>query len=277
MAKSIIYLRKKNKHFDLFYLNTYILISLSISKQNRNFLFLHINCFKLKILFYLQQKYSKMKQRRIISEKFLEIRDYLLEKGIVKNRTEFASKIGTYTHTISKCEKGERNVPIAQIIKLIEKFGEFFNSNYLFGFEEDLNNIVFLTEATAGPSIQTEIERDFKGFKIPELRGELWAFKVKGDSMLPTLENGDILICREIRETSQIKDNQIYVVNYSEGINVKRVKLKKQKSKVIGVTLLSDNFEENLPKEIEFTQGLHDFPFTKFYLPTDRITKNGLS
>jgi len=47
--------------------------------------------------------------------------------------------------------------------------------------------------------------------------------QVDGDSMSPTFELGDLLLCRALSENENIRDNKIYAVNTTESVMVKRV------------------------------------------------------
>jgi phage repressor protein C with HTH and peptisase S24 domain len=64
---------------------------------------------------------------------------------------------------------------------------------------------------------------------------------VKGDSMEPTIRDGDILVVDT--SITQVRDNAIYVIIYAGNVLVKRVHLKRDGS----LTLISDN--ERYPRE----------------------------
>jgi len=217
-----------------------------------------------------------MNSRRKINNKLIAIRKEFIEKGIVKNRTEFARKLGSYPSIIGEIEDGKRNASIDMIIRLLDLCKDHFTPNYLFGFDDnEINNIILLTEATAGSSISSEQVNNYR-FRIPDLSGDLIAFRVKGDSMMPTLEDGDILICSEVIDKSNLKENQIYIISSNDGENVKRIKIHKEKKAIIGLTLMSDNYKFNPPVEVDFAEGLHNSPFYRIYKPLKRITENGL-
>ncbi|WP_222361224.1 helix-turn-helix transcriptional regulator [Rhizobium leguminosarum] len=64
---------------------------------------------------------------------------------------------------------------------------------------------------------------------------------VKGDSMEPTIRDGDILVVDT--SINQVRDNAIYVIIYAGNVLVKRVHIKRDGS----LTLISDN--ERYPRE----------------------------
>lgn len=75
------------------------------------------------------------------------------------------------------------------------------------------------------------------GVRVP---GTWYAFEVEGDSMYPTIQERDILVCRMLERDEPIKDNYVHVVvSKTEGLLVKRVisRLKSHSS----LLLRSDN------------------------------------
>ncbi|WP_245327652.1 S24 family peptidase [Hymenobacter fodinae] len=60
---------------------------------------------------------------------------------------------------------------------------------------------------------------------LPEFRnGSFRAFRVEGRSMVPTLHDGSIVVCRYVdRDLEKIKNSYVHVVVNHEGIVVKRV------------------------------------------------------
>ncbi len=219
-----------------------------------------------------------MKARKKIDAKFIKARQELIDKGIVKNKTDFAAKIGSYPTVIAQIEKGVKSASISMLIRLATLFREDLDDPvFLSGYDFSQNNILFVSEASAGPSISVELKKGLDRFKLPELEGdELFAFKIKGDSMYPTIEDGDTLVCEHVLNISNLINSQIYVIISSDGINVKRLKIRKEKNKIVGLTLISDNSETNEPFEVDFSLGLHSSPSISFYKPLKRITEKGL-
>jgi DNA-binding XRE family transcriptional regulator/SOS-response transcriptional repressor LexA len=74
---------------------------------------------------------------------------------------------------------------------------------------------------------------------VPYLKGGTYrAFEIEGDSMHPTLETGDMVICKFIENYTWIQDHAMYVVVSDEGIVVKRIKTHKSQNTL---ELISDN------------------------------------
>lgn len=74
---------------------------------------------------------------------------------------------------------------------------------------------------------------------VPYLKGGTYrAFEIEGDSMHPTLETGDMVICKFVENYTWIQDHAIYVVVSDEGIVVKRIKTHKSQNTL---ELISDN------------------------------------
>ena len=78
------------------------------------------------------------------------------------------------------------------------------------------------------------------------------AFYIKGDSMSPTILNGDLVICRKIESYAFVEENELYVLITTSGtVFVKRIqKIRDRNSKVIQLKLISDNFRNHKPFKI---------------------------
>ena len=49
-------------------------------------------------------------------------------------------------------------------------------------------------------------------FSVPGLAGQLIAFEINGDSMMPTITSGDIVICAPLERGDVLRDNHVYVI-----------------------------------------------------------------
>ena len=165
----------------------------------------------------------------IVNQRFRTLYDELYRQGHIRGKSDIAEKLGTYNHVINSILKGQRNITIEQLSKLFEHYQA--NANYLFGLSNKMflkgapgagsiptlsidapsfagrQNIVLVPDrAMAGYALQHQ-DADFldglQHFSIPNLEGELIAFEISGDSMMPTITNGDLVVCESLERGSQ--------------------------------------------------------------------------
>jgi phage repressor protein C with HTH and peptisase S24 domain len=70
------------------------------------------------------------------------------------------------------------------------------------------------------------------------------AFYIQGNSMAPTIANGDMVICRELEPFENIEENELYAVITTTGaVMIKRVQKVKwnRNSQIRQLNLASDN------------------------------------
>lgn len=73
------------------------------------------------------------------------------------------------------------------------------------------------------------------------------AFYIQGNSMTPTISNGDMVICRELEPFENIEENELYAVITTTGVvMIKRVQKVKRNgnSQIRQLNLASDNAME---------------------------------
>lgn len=211
----------------------------------------------------------------IVNQRFKIVYNELEKSNKIKGKSDIASKLGTYNHVINSILKGDRNITVEQLHKLFELYG--VSANFVFGFSDDVflpgyeavstrtkserqfglsgrQNIVLLpNRALAGYATAADTPQyltDFPRFSIPNMEGNLIAFEISGNSMEPTITNGDIVVCEELERGEPIRDNQVYVV-VTDVVVAKRIQQVKDASKVHALRLISDNefykpYEESL-------------------------------
>lgn len=118
------------------------------------------------------------------------------------------------------------------------------------------NSIVFSNiSAFASSTIDVNVYEDSEHFHIPGMQGEHVAFYINGDSMSPTIANGDMVICRVLETSEKIYENDIYAIVTSNSVFVKRIqKIYNTKKELTKLKLISDNYLEHDP----FTVSLRD-------------------
>ncbi len=166
--------------------------------------------------------------------------------------------------------KGERNLTIDQTSKLCATYQ--IDTNFLFGRSEEIftynngiptaatpeqtgrNNITLVpVKALAGYAMNPgdwSFLESLQSFSIPGLEGNLTAFEISGDSMLPTITNGDVVVCEPLERGEPIRDNQVYVV-VTDVVVAKRIQQVKNNNAITKFRLISDNSEVYLPYEVE--------------------------
>lgn len=198
----------------------------------------------------------------IVNKQFRIVYDYLKEIGKIKSKSDIAAQLGTYNHVINSILNGKRSITLEQMNKLIEMHG--INANYLFGANvpmfsngdganlpkknldfKIIQNITLVPhKAMAGGAISPQDMEEYQKFAVPGLNGNLIAIEISGDSMLPNITNGDIVICEQVEGglmgLNSIRDNSIYVV-VTDSVVAKRVQKIKQANQVTGLRLISDN------------------------------------
>lgn len=114
---------------------------------------------------------------------------------------------------------------------------------------EHKKNIIFSSmSALASSAIDIGVHEDTERFYIPKMQGEHYAFYVKGNSMSPTIADGDMVICRPMESHERIIENQIYAVSTKSGnLMIKRVQKVYKNQQVHQLKLISDNFLEHDP------------------------------
>ncbi len=198
----------------------------------------------------------------VVTERFVECHNHLKEIGAVKSSRQFATMLGFQPQNLSEIVRGKRDAPMELIRKAVDKFR--INPMYLYcgegalllgdGGSDDLRVLTVVTDAEQNERIvhipvpaqagySQESDEPFfieqlPCYNLPDRRysqGSFRSFDVAGDSMEPTLNAGDKVICHFIEPNHwmhTIRDNHVYVVVAKSGLYVKRLvnHLKKHRS-----------------------------------------------
>lgn len=166
-------------------------------------------------------------------------------------QAEFAKQLGVSTATIASIENDSRDIPKTLIKKLLKE--KNINANWLLTGEGEMftsrkelhSPIKIMAESLVGrliPYLEQPVSAGFgeelsgdegknRYICIPDTAGkkDLKALRVKGDSMDPTLKDGDIVVC----DTGGWVGDGVYVIKTHEFAFVKRVILEPEGYKVI--------------------------------------------
>jgi phage repressor protein C with HTH and peptisase S24 domain len=210
----------------------------------------------------------------IVNQRFRSVFEALEHQNLIKGKSDIAKKLGTYNHVINSILKGQRNITVDQLSRLFHIYG--INANYLFGNSEEMfmdtqqdalptrsvndrqfngrRNITLVpNRALAGYALEYQdnsFMEALQKFSIPSLEGELIAFEISGDSMMPTITNGDLVVCQPLERGEPLRDNHVYVV-VTDVVVAKRIQQIKEANDAVQLRLISDNSAVYKPYEVE--------------------------
>jgi transcriptional regulator with XRE-family HTH domain len=207
----------------------------------------------------------------IVNQRFRQVFEELEKNNLIKGKSDIAKQLGTYNHVVNSILKGDRNITVEQLHKLFEIYN--IDANYVFGFA----NQMFKRQSDTAIPVRSLEERHFSGrlnitlvpnramagyalehsdnsyladlpkFSIPNLDGNLIAFEINGDSMYPTITNGDIVVCEPLERGDPLRDNNVYVV-VTDVVVAKRVQQLREGNQL---RLISDNSAVYKPYEVD--------------------------
>lgn len=216
--------------------------------------------------------------KNIVNQRFRDVYRLLEKDGRIKGKSDLAKHLDTYNHVVNSILNGKRNLTVDQINLLCDHFQ--INANYMFGTEEEMfqsgsaisdlptrgmgdrhyegpNNITLVPrKAMAGYALSLDDRHFLEGlqkFSVPSMEGQLLAFEISGDSMLPNITNGDIVICEPIERDEPLKDNAVYVI-VTDVVVAKRIQQVKSGTRLTQLRLISDNDVTYKPYLVELEE-----------------------
>lgn len=203
----------------------------------------------------------------IVTKRFIECHCRLIELAKVRSSRHFVIELDYSPQSWSKVVNGERDVPVEVIRKAIDRFE--FNPNYLFAGIGSM----FLSEQNSNPVLAVAVSendeerilhvpitaqagypdqfndpvyiRELPSFNLPGFEfkhGTYRAFDISGDSMEPTINHGEMVVCSYVDPDLwqyNIRSDYIYVIITTGDILIKRVQNNLKKNATL--TLFSDN------------------------------------
>ncbi len=217
----------------------------------------------------------------VVNKRFHVVYDELVRLSLIKGKSDLAQKLNTYNHVINSILKGRRNITVDQLERLFSCY--HINANYIFGTSDEMFiggapvaagdfDTRSFGERTHGSSVEIVLVdekaiggyamehgnpgylRELPKFSLPDLSGrDLIAFEVSGDSMMPTITHGDLVVCTPLENDDPIYDNHVYVV-VTDVVVVKRVQQIRSSAGVEALRLISDNSKVFMPYEVQGTE-----------------------
>ncbi len=189
----------------------------------------------------------------VVTQRFIKCHNQLREDKTVRSSRQFALSLDYLPQSLSEILKGRRDVTIELLRKAVEKYKInpvyiYTGEGPMFMSEEGDKSFRVLTIVTnaadderivhvpnpaqagyASDSVDASFIEDLPSFTLPDYKykvGTHRSFDVTGDSMEPTLFEGDKVICSFLEPTlweSSLKDNYVYVIVTRGDIVVRRV------------------------------------------------------
>ena len=209
----------------------------------------------------------------IVTQRFIKCHDKLREESRVRSSRQFAMSLSYLPQSLSEILKGRRDVTIELLRKSVEVYKInpvyiYTGEGPMFMSEEDHKSFRVLTIVTdshdderivhvpvpaqagyAGEMTDPTFIQDLPTFTLPDYKykvGTHRAFDVAGDSMEPTLFEGDKVICSYLEPTlweNSLKDNYVYVIVTRGDVVVKRVQNRLKEEKLIELRSDNDYYE----------------------------------
>jgi hypothetical protein len=228
---------------------------------------------------------NNKKSRQALNDRFsaiialLEESEEIVRSDREKGFSAVAEKIlgdRRYGNLINKFLSGERLITYEQSERLCEAFD--VSRDYMFKGEglpflegrhrsltgnvrilgHQRGNILFSDiEALASSAIDINVNETTERFSIPGFGGgDYVAFYISGNSMSPTIADGDMVICTAMEGIDRLADNEVYAIVTDNAVLVKRIQkvYTKNGRQLSKLKLISDNYLEHDPLLLEITQ-----------------------
>lgn len=205
----------------------------------------------------------------VVTQRFIKCHDKLLATNIVRSSRQFALSLDYLPQSLSEIVKGRRDVTIELLRKAIEVYkinaafifsgeGEMFTNSSLQQKDYVLTVVTDNTQEEKIVHIPIPAQAGYGGqltdpnfflnletYSLPEFsnsRGTFRSFSVAGDSMEPSLFEGEKIVCSFLEKEqwhSSVKNGYVYVIITQNDVLVKRVANHIDERACL--TLISDN------------------------------------
>lgn len=199
-------------------------------------------------------------------KRFKQAVDYLKDIGRIHKQQDIADKLEMGKARISEALQGKAAKFTEGFVKrFASAYSDYINEDWLLTGEGGMikvdrnrfrphipEDLVMVAASPMGTAIGSVTEDECQQRAIiPWIDSYDFTIKVKGESMLPVIMEGDILACRWIHDDIDFKPSKVYVLDTPEGAVVKRIKREGSK-----LNCLSDNpafpaFEVAIDKSIK--------------------------
>lgn len=167
-----------------------------------------------------------------LHQRLLKAFDYLRDNGILHTQTQFAEAIGKTQQSLNAAFKDAPKRCTLGLMKAIaDAFPDVLNRDYLLTGEGDVAapdkslKPHFEAKASAGfmdGMSEGEMSPEMRAMAIPLLNYD-FSIDASGDSMMPRIESGDMLLCHRCDDRLNPPVGKICVIDSIDGAAVKVV------------------------------------------------------
>lgn len=176
---------------------------------------------------------------------FPELLSYIMDSHGTSN-SALGKAIGVSDVAVLRWRRGDTSPKLDDVIKIADYFGVSLNELTGSDDEADAGLVPIVGRIQAGYPIESYTGR-YGTIRLPSDRSmssDLFVLEVVGDSMMPIVMEGDIIICEKVESSSA--NNKICVVTIDEESTLKKLKIDSK-----GITLIPLN---PLYKEMHYSK-----------------------
>lgn len=212
-------------------------------------------------------------ERNEVAKRFDEVFDILEKSGVITSRKEASALLGCSPQVLTETLSGRMKPTVHLLQNFFSSFG--VNSEYVFLGKKPIFNANNVSATKSVDSLNTinqiplvRIEalggignhnfvieqKDIQAlYVVPDFTNIDFMIRVKGSSMYPKYNSGDVVACRILHEKSFIQWNKVHLIATKEqGILIKRLKKGSVKETLTAVSDNKDYDPFEIPwKEIE--------------------------
>lgn len=173
-----------------------------------------------------------MIDRPLLAKRLREAYEYLESQNVVGTISEFAKAIGKSQGDVSSAMAAYGRVMTENfLMRVADAFPEYINREYLKTGEGGIANVwrtmrpFYDAKASAGFMDSVSESKSPSEYRpiVPGVRDYDFSIEVSGDSMMPRIEEGDILLCHILNDRLNPPIGKICVLDTVDGVFVKQI------------------------------------------------------
>lgn len=216
----------------------------------------------------------------IVTDRFIKCHDYLKENKLIKSSRQFAMELDFLPQSLSEILKKRRDVTIELLRKAIDRYN--LNPMFLFtgkgpmfkkqGLDSEMKVLTVISNkynkqqiihvpvmaqtSYANETLTKDLIKQLPTFSLPDYRYDVGihrSFDVGGDSMEPTVFEGDKVVCTFVEPEfwpNALRFNHVYVVVTNSDVLVRRLQSNINQDGSIKLVCDNDFYEaQSIPVE----------------------------